>query len=131
MVAAFMLEGQSSRPAPFIDRVTKLYGRILGVTLRHRLAFVVSILLMFGGSMYLFTTIERSFSSHSLEREVIVKVDTPRQYSLAQIESLYREVYDVLDAHREQLDIANISYNHDRGTGRSRATKPPVRQFKI
>ncbi len=131
MVAAVLLRGQSARPTPFIDRVTRLYGQVLGFTLRHRLPFVLSILALFGGTIYLFTTIERGFSAHSLEREVILKVDTPKQYSLQQIESLYREVYDRLNAHREELDIADITYNHDRGTGRSRASWRRNRQFNL
>ena len=129
--AAFMLRGQTARPARLIDRMTRFYGRLLGFTLRHRFTFVLSILLMFGGTMYLFTTIERTFSSHSLEREVVIKVDTPRQYSLAQIEALYEEVYDLLDARRAELDISDIIYNHDRGTGRSRASWRRTRQFNV
>ncbi len=131
MAAAVLLRGQSARPAPFIDRVTRLYGRAIGFTLRHRFSFVLSILVMFGGSIYLFTTIERAFSGRSLEREVIVKVDTPKQYSLQQIESLYREIYELLDARREDLDIVDITYNHDRGTGRSRASWRRNRQLNL
>jgi HAE1 family hydrophobic/amphiphilic exporter-1 len=131
MVAAIMLRGQSSRPAPFIEWLTRFYGRLLGFTLRHRVAFVLSILLMFAGTIYMFTTIERSFSGRSLEREVMIKVDTPRQYSLAQIETLYGEIYDLLDSRRDELDIADISHNHDRGTGRSRASWRRTRQFNV
>ena len=131
MAAAILLRGQSARPAPFIEWMTRLYGRLLGFTLRHRFYFVLSILLMFAGSVYLFSTIERAFSTHGLEREVIVKVDTPRQYSLAQTEALYDEIYDLLDARREELDIADIAHSHDRGTGRSRASWRRVRQFNL
>ena len=38
-------------------------------TLKHRFVFVLSILAMFAGVVYLFSTIEQSFSSRSLERE--------------------------------------------------------------
>ena len=131
MVAAFMLRGQSARPAPFIDRMTAGYGRSLQFTLRHRFLFVVSIVVMFGGALWLFSTIERAFAGHVLEREVMVKVDTPRQYSLEQTRALYDDVYRLLDQHREELEIADISYNHDRGNGRSRATWRRSRQFNI
>ena len=79
--------------------------------MRHRLSFVFSILLLLAGSIYLFTTIERSFSARSEERQVTVHVDTPRQYSLAQTAALYDEVYDLLDRRRQELEIADISYN--------------------
>jgi HAE1 family hydrophobic/amphiphilic exporter-1 len=131
MVAAFMLRGQSARPAPFIDWMTDGYGRSLQFTLRHRFLFVLSIVAMFGGSLWLFSTIERAFAGHTLEREVMIKVDTPRQYSLEQIRTLYDELYTLLDQHREDLEIADISYNHDRGTGRSRASWRRSRQFNL
>jgi HAE1 family hydrophobic/amphiphilic exporter-1 len=81
--------------------------------------------------MWLFTTIQRAFSTHALEREVMIKADTPRQYSLAQTQELYQEVYAILDAHREELDIADISHAYDRGTGRSRASWRRTRQFSV
>jgi len=131
MVAVFMLKGQEARPSRVIDAITGSYGRLLSFTLKHRFVFVLSILAMFGGVIYLFSTIERSFSSRSLEREVVIKVDTPKQYSLAQIESLYDEVYGLLDANREALDISDIGFSYDRGTGRSRASWRRNRQFNV
>ncbi len=131
MAAVFLLRRQDSRPARLFDRLNRLYSALLGFTLRHRFAFVLSILAMFAGVVYLFTTIERSFSSRQLERQIIVKVDTPRQYSLAQIESLYDELYLILDSQREALDIADIAYAYDRGTGRSRASWRRTRQIDV
>ncbi len=131
MVAAILLRGKTSRPSPFVDRLNRSYGRLLGFTLRHRFLFVLSILAMFGGVVYLFTTIERSFSSRPLERQVMIKVDTPRQYSLEQTKALYDELYGLLDGRREELDIADISFSYDRGTGRSRASWRRNRQLDV
>jgi HAE1 family hydrophobic/amphiphilic exporter-1 len=131
MVAAVVLRGQSSRPARLIDTLIRYYGRLLGFTLRHRFAFVVMILLIFAGSLHLFRNIERSFSSRPLEREVVIRVDTPRQYSLAQTEALYQELYELLDSRREELDITDIVHAYDRGTGRSRASWRRGRQISI
>jgi HAE1 family hydrophobic/amphiphilic exporter-1 len=131
MVAAVVLRGQSSRPAPFIDALIRFYGRLLGFTLRHRFVFVVLILLIFAGSLDLFRNIERSFSSRPLERQVVLRVDTPRQYSLAQTEALYQEIYALLDSRRDELDIADIAHSYDRGTGRSRASWRRGRQFSV
>jgi HAE1 family hydrophobic/amphiphilic exporter-1 len=131
MVAVFMLKDQEARPSRFIDAVTGSYGRLLAFTLRHRFLFVLSILGMFAGVVYLFSTIEKSFSGRSLEREVIIKVDTPRQYSLAQIESLYDDIYGLLDVRRDELDISDIGFSYDRGTGRSRSSWRRNRQFNI
>ncbi len=131
MAAAIILRGQSARPAPFIDRLTRWYGGVLRFTLRHRFAFVLSIVGMLAGAIYLFTTIERTFASRQLEREIILKVDTPRQYSPEQVHALYEEIYGLLDAHRAELDIADIAHAYDRGTGRSRASWRRTRQFNI
>jgi HAE1 family hydrophobic/amphiphilic exporter-1 len=131
MVAAVLLRTQSSRPAPLIEWLTRLYGSLLAFTLRHRFVFVLSILLMFAGTIYIFTTIERSFSGRSLEREVTIRIDTPRQYSLEQTAALYEEIYDLLNARRAELDIADISHSHDRGTGRSRGSWRRSRRFNV
>jgi HAE1 family hydrophobic/amphiphilic exporter-1 len=131
MAAAIILRHQKARPFPLIERLTGSYGRMLAFTLRHRLAFVVAILLMFGGSLWLFTTIEQSFSTEALEREVVIHVDTPRQYSLEQTEALFGEVYALLDGLREELDIADIAYAYSRSGGRSRGGWGRSRQFSV
>ena len=132
MVASLVLRDQGSRPSSrFIDWMIRFYGRALRFTLHHRFAFVIIIVLLFYGSLKLFGSIEQSFSGRSLERQVIVKVDTPRQYSLAQTAALYEEVYALFDSRRDELDIADISYGYDRATGRSRSSWRRSRQFDI
>ncbi len=131
MASVMILKRQEARTHPFSARLTGLYARVLRFTLRHRLAFVVSIVLMFLGVVQLFRGIERSFSSRPLERQVILKVDTPKQYSFEQIEALYAEVYEALDSRRDELEIADIAFSYDRGTGRSRASWRRNRQFDI
>ncbi|MFQ5695944.1 MAG: efflux RND transporter permease subunit, partial [Terriglobia bacterium] len=131
MAAVYLLRDQESRPSRLVDKLNRLYGGLLVLTLRHRFLFVLSIIAMLAGTVYLFSTIQRSFTARSLERQVIIKVDTPRQYSPEQTEVLYREVYEILDTHREELDIADIAYAYDRGTGRSRASWRRTRQFDV
>jgi HAE1 family hydrophobic/amphiphilic exporter-1 len=131
MVAAILLKTQNPRSSRFLDWLTGIYGGSLRFTLRHRVLFSLVVLGMLLGSVYMFTTIERSFSTRALERQVILKVDTPRQYSLEQTKELYDEVYALLDANRDALDIADISHSYDRSTGRSRAGWRRSRQFNI
>ena len=47
-------------------------------------------------------------------------VDTPKSYSVDQKRALYDEVYALLDAQRDELEIANITHTFQRGSGRSR-----------
>ena len=131
MVAVIVLKNQTSRSSAFIARMIGIYGRALGFTLRHRGVFVAAIVLLLAGSVYLFTTIDRSFASRSEERQVTVHVDTPRQYSLAQTEALYAEIYELLDRRREELDIADISFSYNRRTGRSSRGYNRSRRFEI
>jgi HAE1 family hydrophobic/amphiphilic exporter-1 len=131
MAAVMLLKTQDARPRGWIEGLNRVYGGVLAFTLRHRFLFVLSILAMFAGVIHLFSTIERSFSMRSLERQVILKVDTPRQYSLEQTRELFEELYALLDSKREELDIADISFNYDRGTGRSRSSWRRSRQFDL
>jgi len=131
MVAAWLLRGQTERSSRLIDWMTGSYAGMLRFTLRHRFVFVVSILIAFAGSVYLFGTIERSMSGHPMEREVAVHLDTPRQYSLAQTEALFEEVYAILDAARDELDIADIAHTYQRAGGRSRGGWSRSRQFSV
>ena len=105
-----------------------VYRRSLRLRL---LAFVGVIVLLFAGSLYLFSTIEQSFSSRSLERQVVLYVDTPRQYSVEQTAAVYAELYRKLDQRRAELDIADISYSYSRSTGRSRGGFGRSRRMSI
>jgi len=120
MAAVLLLKGQEARPPGLISRWRDRYASVLAFTLHHRGAFLVSIVAMLAGAFYLFGTIERSFSSGGEERQVIVSVDTPRQYSLEQTQALYAELYSLFDARREELEIADIAHSYNRGTGRAR-----------
>ncbi|MCB1057972.1 MAG: efflux RND transporter permease subunit, partial [Acidobacteria bacterium] len=131
MVAVFVLRGQEAHEKDGHWRLGAGYRRLLAFTLRHRLAFVVSIVLLLWGSVRLFGSIERSFSSRSLERQVVLQVDTPPQYSPEQTQSLFEELYDTLDAHRADLDIADIAYSYERTGGRAGGGWRRSRQFDI
>ncbi len=131
VVASRVLQRQAPREEKGIRRLTHFYGSTLRFTLRHRPLFVLLIVGLLYGSIQLFGTIERSFSMGALEREVIIKVDTPRQYSPEQIEALYKQVYALLDENREALDVSDIAYAYDRSTGRSRASWSRTRQFNL
>ncbi|MDX1643422.1 MAG: efflux RND transporter permease subunit [Thermoanaerobaculia bacterium] len=131
LVAIYLLRRQTPRPPGLIHHITGGYGRLLGLTLHHRGLFVALSVLLLWGSIHLFGTIERSFGSRSEEREVTIQVTTPRQYSLEQTEALYQEVYEILDSRRQELDIADIAYEYDRGTGRSRSGWRGGRRIEI
>jgi HAE1 family hydrophobic/amphiphilic exporter-1 len=131
MAAAIILREQKPRRPGGIARLRGAYAWALRLTLSHRLAFGIAITALFGGTLYLLSNIEQSVSSSALERQIVLKVDTPRQYSPEQTSALYHELYELIDARRNELDIADIAFNFDRGTGRSRASWRRNRQFDI
>ncbi len=131
MVAAFLLKDQAARPSRLLDWLNTSYAGVLRFTLRHRFAFVIAVGLMLFGSWRLFTSIERTFSSRTLERQVTLNVDTPRQYSLEQTRALFDELYALVDSRRDELGIADISHSYDRGTGRSRSSWRRGRRLNI
>ncbi len=122
MVAALFLRRQEGR-GEAMGRLKDWYGRVLGLTLHHRFLFVGLIVVLLFGSIYLFRTIERSYTRSTEERSVTIYVDTDRQVTLPQKEQLYRQVYELLDARRSELDIQDIAFGYDRGNGRARGRR--------
>ncbi|MCP4664406.1 MAG: efflux RND transporter permease subunit [bacterium] len=119
MAAPLMLRGESRKRQLLLDRLIGGYGATLRFTLRHRFFFSLLILGMLGGSWILYQQIERSFTTPSFQRRITLLLDVPKHYSLAQKEALYTELYELFDGHREELEIADISYSFKRGAGRS------------
>ncbi len=131
MVAAFLLAGESTRKSSrVIDRMIALYGRVIGWTLRYRVVVAVAAVLAWG-AWQLLGTIERSFSGRTTERQVTINVDTPRNYSLEQIRQLYSEVAETIEEHRDEIDLADFSYEFSRTGGRSRGGWRGGRRFEI
>ena len=120
MAASRVLRDSPRADPRWIQGLSSVYERTLSWTLRWRLVVVLLAVGTFLGAWWLFQGVERAFSSRSLERQVTIHVDTPRQYSVEQTAALHREVYELLDARRAELDIADIVNTYDRGTGRSR-----------
>jgi HAE1 family hydrophobic/amphiphilic exporter-1 len=131
MVAAFLLTGETGRKAPLVEWMSDLYGRVIAFTLHHRPAFLLSIAAMLTGSWWLFSGIERTFFSGSVERQVTVNVDTPRNYSLEQTAAVFDEVRGLLESRREELEIADVVYQYDRRGGRSRGGWGGGRRFEV
>jgi HAE1 family hydrophobic/amphiphilic exporter-1 len=120
MAAAILLGKESPRPSPWVDALGRRYQQVLALTLR---AWPVLLLVACGllyGSWHLFGTIQRTFASRTLGRQVTINVDTPRSYTLLQTASLFDDLVQLLDGQRETLDIADISYEYRVGGGRSR-----------
>jgi HAE1 family hydrophobic/amphiphilic exporter-1 len=131
MVASVLLRGESTESSTPTEWLTRAYGHVIHFTLKHRFVFCLIIVGMLYGSYSLLGTIERTFTPRTMARQVSVNVDTPRSYSFEQIQALYQEVAAILDAHRDELEIADIVYRYDRLGGRSRGGFRGRRRFDI
>jgi HAE1 family hydrophobic/amphiphilic exporter-1 len=131
MVAAVLLRGENADESKVTEVLSAGYGHVIGFTLRHRFVFFVGIVLMLYGSFELLGTIERTFTPRTMERQISINVDTPRSYSLEQTQALYADVANLLDEHRERLDISDVVYRYSRTGGRSRGGFRGRRTFDI
>jgi HAE1 family hydrophobic/amphiphilic exporter-1 len=120
MVSARLLGGEATRSFPLFDRLTNAYDRSLRFMLRHRLAFATLIVIVLWWSWSSYQNIERSMSMKSYERQMFIQVDMPKTYSVDQKHALFEEIYGVLDDLRDELEIADLSYEYRRSAGRSR-----------
>ena len=131
MVAAMLLEGESRGTSTLTEALSRGYGYVIGFTLNHRFAFFLGIVAMLYGSYYLLGTIERTFTPRSMARQIEVNVDTPRSYSLEQTQALFTDLARLLDAHREDLEIADVVYRYSRQGGRSRGGFRGSSRFEV
>ena len=131
MVAAFLLRSETKSRDGVLQSIVRAYGRMVGFTLRHRLAFALIIGAVLFGSWKLYNSIERTFAPPSEGRQVDLFIDTPRRYSLEQRKVLFDEVYELLDSKREQWEIADIAHSFRRSGGRSRSRYGGGSRFEI
>jgi len=130
MAAVRLLRSESEKRYVFFDRCADFYARSLRFGLRHRLAFVLLIIGVLAWSWNLYEGTGRSFFTRSFSRQLAIQVDTPKAYSLDQKRKLYKRVYGLLDSHRAELEIKDISYRFQRSAGRSRGWRGNSR-FRI
>jgi len=120
MVASMLLKREPPPKARLLDRISDLYVRVLRLTLRFRFVFVVLAAALLWGSFQLLAGIERSFGSRSESRQVTLNIDIPRTFTVHQTAEVFDQLYSLFDGQRDALEIADISYDFDDGTGRGR-----------
>ena len=120
MVAARLLERERTEGVAAFERTHTVYERCIRFMLRHRLIFVGAVVLVLVLSWNLYQGIGRSFSPPSFERQINIQVDTPSDYSIDQKRRLFDRLYDVIDAHREELEVVTVTHSFATGGGRMR-----------
>ncbi len=121
MAAVVLLRSETRSKPRLLEKMIDGYGAAVRFTIHHRLAFAVLIVGLLFGSWKLYTGIARTFSPPSEGRQVDFFVDLPKRFSIEQRKQVFEDVYTLLDAKREEWEIADIAYEVRRGSGRGRS----------
>ena len=87
------------------------YVRLLGWTLRHRLATLMASIALLGSGVYLYLQIEQRGTPWTPERRVDITVEIDRSYSLEKVAELFSTIEAVILAKKTELDIESLSTN--------------------
>ena len=111
LLSSMIFTGREKKKSKFLIRLSSVYKRMLEWTLNHRFITILSVLVIFCLSYYLFTKIEQEFEPPAPSREIQFNVEIPRSFSLEDVKNLFSSIEDTLLAHKDELDIDNISTN--------------------
>ena len=120
LVASVLLTSETRTKPRFLMAMIAAYGWVVRLTLRYRAVFFAAIVLLLWGSWNLYNGIERTFEPPSEGRQITLFVDAPSRVSAAERQSVYDEVYALLNDGRKQWDIADIAHDYRTDGARSR-----------
>ncbi len=98
------------------EKVRDTYGTVLGWCLRHRLATVFTVLLVFGSSLLLIPGIGGEFMPHLDEGALWVRATTPYTISFEEAAKLAPQIRDILLGFPQVTTVANELGRPDDGT---------------
>ncbi|MGP8244453.1 MAG: efflux RND transporter permease subunit [Bryobacteraceae bacterium] len=117
VLCAFFLRGRIREPEVRIfEWVRRQYGRVLGWCLRHRLATVSMVLLVFGSSLLLIPFIGGEFMPHLDEGALWVRATTPYTVSFDEASRLSPQIRNILMSFPQVTTVANELGRPDDGT---------------
>ncbi|HHT9124471.1 MAG TPA: efflux RND transporter permease subunit [Candidatus Brocadiia bacterium] len=112
-----ILIGKEREPFRYISTITRLYTRLIKVTLRYRWITIAGASALLAVSFYVYKHLEREWVPRPMYREVRIRVDTPKSYDIQQTRRLFIILEDTLKTKKDELEIATISSSFDRGGG--------------
>ncbi len=97
--------------------LTSPYTKFIELTLRFRWFVVVAAILIIVLSYYLYGHLEKEVVRSGIYREVHLRVDTPKSYSIDDTKMLFEKLEGILQEKKHKLEIETISNNFDRSGG--------------
>jgi heavy metal efflux system protein len=116
LCAYFLRKGVREPSVPIYERVRRLYGRVLRVSLQHRLATVFICLGLFGASLLLIPLIGAEFMPHLDEGALWIRATTPYTISWEEASKLAPEIRRILMGFPQVTVVANELGRPDDGT---------------
>ncbi len=120
MMAGVVLRNEKRRYSRAMRWLAGWYGRTIRLTLRHNFVSLLVAVGMLGLAWWLYQGIERAGQTQTVAREVTINVDVPTAYSIDETRGVMEQVAGLIEARREQLEIADVVYEFRQGGGRSR-----------
>ncbi len=120
MMAGVVLRNERRAYSRTMQILSRYHGRTIRWTLQHRGVSLLVALGFLGLAYQLYGDVERSPFSPSVERQVTVRVDVPRAYTIDETREVMETVAGLIDERREELEVADVVYEFGRGGGRSR-----------
>lgn len=106
VLGKIMLKSVEHKKAPYDKPIFRAYSTFLEFCLRHRLTTVISVIMLFIGSLRLYTNLPQSFLPDSNTVYYTVDLWSPQGTSLETQEQITRKLADYLSA---QPNVRNIS----------------------
>ncbi|MGQ9632269.1 MAG: efflux RND transporter permease subunit [bacterium] len=118
LISSRIFTGTEKGKHRVIRWLINLYTGVMNWTLRHRLATVLIMLAILGGSVYLFTKIEREFVPPAPSRSMDITVEVPRSFSINDVKGVFDRVEELLMKNKDELEIKMLSTNFRAGRSR-------------
>ncbi len=117
MAASRLLRGGMRRRSGFVALLTRVYRRVLALTLRFRGITIWTALLIGLFSLYVYFHLGKARHMGHGARRVRIRVDTPRTFDLEDAREVFRRMLAAVEPKRRELDIDTISCRFNRGGG--------------
>src|SRR5580692_3686492 len=117
VLCAYFLRKNIHEPHNVVfEWIRRVYGRVLGSCLRHRLLTVVVVLAVFASSLLLIPLIGGEFMPHLDEGAIWVRATTPYTISFEEASKLSPQIRDILKSFPQVTTVANELGRPDDGT---------------
>jgi len=119
LLSSQIFTGKERGKSKFIIALTGIYTKIINWSLNHRFTTLIAVFAIFGMSLFLFTKIEQEFEPPAPSRDLQFNVEIPRSFTLQEVIDLFTGIEDTLLAHKDDLDIYNITTNFGKVSSRT------------